>query len=362
MKQVRFIFCLLFFIIIAFGCSVKTERMHPQKVRGLADTVGFAHLGFQMDSIAERIKRLYPEKVSGQPEDGWKTAICPHDDYTYAGWLYSALLKNIKAKTVIIFGVAHKAKNFNLDNRLVFDSFDFWHGAYGNVRVSGLREQIIKSLPADLYEVNDSMQIVEHSVEALVPFLQKQNPKTEIVSILVPYMRLNRMDSIGSQLSKVLYSIMAEEKLRWGEDLVLLISSDAVHYGDEDWGGKNYATFGTDSLGYQKAVALEKEIINTCFAGELSFGNAARFFNYTVSSDDYKEYKWTWCGRYSIPFGLLTSVHLQEIFQEKPLIGYPVGYGTSIDHPELPVNDLGMGKTAIANLHHWVGYPAIGFR
>jgi MEMO1 family protein len=40
----------------------------------------------------------------------------------------------------------------------------------------------------------------------------------------------------------------------------------------------------------------------------------------------------------------------------------PLGYETSISHKELPVNDLRMGKTAIATLKHWVGYAAVGYR
>ena len=36
---------------------------------------------------------------------------------------------------------------------------------------------------------SNDMQTVEHSVEAIVPFLQAYNRDVEIVSILVPYMR-----------------------------------------------------------------------------------------------------------------------------------------------------------------------------
>jgi hypothetical protein len=46
----------------------------------------------------------------------------------------------------------------------------------------------------------------------------------------------------------------------------------------------------------------------------------------------------------------------------KPLKGIPLGYSTSIDKEPLKVKDLGMGITAPASIHHWVGYPAIGYR
>src|SRR5688572_14889432 len=87
-----------------------------QKIRGLADTVGFAHSPRQMDSLMARISEAYGEKYlkKDQPripgESSWKLAISPHDDHTYVGNLYPALLKDVRTKTVILFGVAHRAK------------------------------------------------------------------------------------------------------------------------------------------------------------------------------------------------------------------------------------------------------------
>jgi hypothetical protein len=82
----------------------------------------------------------------------------------------------------------------------------------------------------------------------------------------------------------------------------------------------------------------------------------------TLDDLDFRKYKWTWCGRYSIPLGLLTSFYLTELQHRKPLSGIPVGYSTSIEREPIPVKDIGMGVTAPANIHHWVGYPAIGYK
>lgn len=355
----------LYFVEILLICSSQAQTNPKIITRGLVDTVGYAHLGWQMDSVMARIDVLnrndliHAEQAQGTV---WKAAICPHDDYTYAGWLYHAVLRNITAKTVIIFGVAHKARLFNLENELVFDSYKFWHGPYGPVKISALRDELIKRLPEGMAVVHDSMQAVEHSVEGLIPFLQYQDRNVEIISILVPYMDFTTMKSISQQLAKALHSIMAEENLQWGKDIALLISSDAVHYGDEEWGGSNYAPYGTDSTGNAEAVAHEKEIINTCFSGALTEEKVAQFFSYTVNPENFKEYKWTWCGRYSIPFGLLTSIQLQFLEKSTTLTGVPVAYATSISQTRLKVDDLKMGKTAIATPHHWVGYPAIGFK
>jgi len=355
----------LFVTGLPTGGSLQGQSDPESLLRGLADTVGFAPLDWQMDSVMARIREHHGDDLNSAEQPAgtvWKTAICPHDDYCYAGWMYPAVLKYIKAKTVIIFGVAHKASTFNLENQLVFDAFDSWQGPYGPVKVSSLREEMIGLLPGDLALVNDSMQSVEHSVEALVPFLQYQDRDVEIISILVPYMEFEMMRTISQHLSRALAAIMKEKNLHWGKDIALLITSDAVHYGDEDWGGNNYAPYGTDSAGNTKALAYEQEIIRTCFEGELTVDKISRFFTYTVNPENFKAYRWTWCGRYSIPFGLLTSHYLQSLQSGKPLTGIQVAYATSISQPHLEVDDLRMGRTAIASPQHWVGYPAIGFK
>jgi hypothetical protein len=101
------------------------------------------------------------------------------------------------------------------------------------------------------------------------------------------------------------------------------------------------------------------EIIDKSLTGAMDAEKILRFTKYTLKEDDYKTYKWTWCGRYSVPFGLLTITKMQAEESIKPLRGIFTGYGTSLDEPGLKVSDIGMGKTANATLHHWVGYAGI---
>jgi predicted class III extradiol MEMO1 family dioxygenase len=84
------------------------------------------------------------------------------------------------------------------------------------------------------------------------------------------------------------------------------------------------------------------------------------FAQYAWQMDgNYKAYKWTWCGRYSVPVTLYASYYLNN---SKPLSGELIGYSTSISSEHVSVDDIGMGRTAIAIDCHWVGYPAIGYR
>ncbi len=353
---------LFFPLFLLTGCGTHREEQPQEKVRGLVDTVGFAHEAWQMDSLMARIRRDEGDSLSrwegGAP---WRVCISPHDDYTYVGYLYPAVLNRVKTPLVILFGVAHKARLLHLRDHLVIGTFPAYHGPWGNIPVSPLREEIFSRLDTSLYTVNDSMMAMEHSLEALLPWLQYYNRQVTILPILVPYNSFEKMDRTGAALAEAIRHVAEKHHLVWGKDYSLVISTDAVHYGDRDWHGSNFAFYGTDSAGLARAVAHEHEIIDNCLTGTLSPERIRRFTRYTVLEDDYMTYKWTWCGRYSVPMGLLTAWHLQQITGTPPLTGTLVGYRNSIDHPPLPVKDLHMGITAPANDHHWVGYAAVGY-
>ena len=102
--------------------------------------------------------------------------------------------------------------------------------------------------------------------------------------------------------------------------------------------------------------------MNQSFSGTLTQEKADWFFKATVQEENYKEYRWTWCGRYCIPMGLKTSEKLSHLLDETPLNGTIIGYSTSISQKHLSVDRLNMGTTATATARHWVGYPAAGFQ
>ncbi len=361
-KPILFLLSVILIFAILDSCKNMT---HQTKIRShLVDTVGFAQYGWQLDSIMSRIKKYQGEQLKSSTQylikKPTKAVLCPHDDYSYVGYLYPATLEQIKAKTVIIFGVAHKANKLHLENQIIFDSYDYWKGPFGNVKVSNLREKIMKNLPKGLYQVNDSMQAMEHSVEAMIPWLQYFNPKVQIISILVPYMSFDRMKTIAKPLAEAIKKATASENMHWGKDYAFILSSDAVHYGDVGWGGKNYAFFGTVCTSYAHTKGQELEVMHT-ISGYITEGMIHKFCNLTVEKSDYHKYKWTWCGRYSVPLGLLTINKLSEMIYNEPLHGQVIGYTTSIEREPIPVNDLRMGVTAPADDHHWVGYAAIKY-
>jgi AmmeMemoRadiSam system protein B len=353
-------------LLMAAGMISCNNENQLQGERQPVDTVGFAQYAWQLDSVLARIERLQNDRLAmaSEPLAGTaslRVAISPHDDYSYVGYLYPALLQHVYSDVVILFGVGHKAKQFGLEDKIVFGSYRTWKSPRGAVNVSGLQENLMKKLPEDTFIVHDSLQMVEHSLEALIPFLEHYNPDVEIIPVIVPFMSFERMESISGALAKAIAETMDEAELPWGNGWSVVISTDAVHYGNEDWGGSNYDRFGVDSAGYSQAVQYEEEIMNTMLAGELTPEKIKAFSSCTVMEDDYRQYKWTWCGRYAVPLGLLTAYRISEM-EQNPLTGTAVGYSTSIAGTPIPVQDLGMGLTAPAKLTHWVGYAAVGYR
>jgi MEMO1 family protein len=362
MKHVPTLIAFLGFFIVLSSAG---QQPYPRKP---VDPVGFATKAWQMDSVMARIQREYGDEISSSlarinmgKGNLWKAVICPHDDYAYASWLYPAVLQNVKAKTIILIGVAHKAKQFRLEDKMVFGTYSRWAEPYGPVKVSWYQEKLMNGLPKSTYIIHDSLQTVEHSLEAIVPFLQYYNRDVEIIPILIPYMPFSTMKGLSLSLAKAIRDLMTDQGLEWNRDIAIVISTDAVHYGDEEWGGKNYAPYGTDSAGYLRAVAHEHGIIDSTLTGPLTKKNIEAFYNCTVNPSDYKEYQWTWCGRYSVPFGLLTTLTLSDL-THTAVKGSFVGYTNSINHTPIWVDDLKMGTTAVATLHHWVGYAAIGYK
>jgi AmmeMemoRadiSam system protein B len=259
--------------------------------------------------------------------------------------------------------VFHKARAFDCRDKLVFDSFTAWRGLRAPVKPSPLRDELIARLPAKDLVVDNNMQQVEHSVEAIVPWLQSYNPGVEIVSILVPYMQWNNVDRMSRDVSSALAAIMKEKKWVLGRDVAIIASSDAMHYGDADWGGSNHADFGTGPDGYVKAVERDHMLAETKLAGVVRRPALHEFLYTCVDSTDVVQYKVTWCGRFSIPFVLDVASRLNETLTGHPLSGTLLDYGTSLSEVSLDLKAIpGLGATAPNNLHHWVGYAAIGYR
>jgi AmmeMemoRadiSam system protein B len=338
--------------------EVRKEMAIPSSgdLRGQLDGVGFARTAEQMKKVFELSGAPpSPDRLGTAPAPGVAGAVCPHDDYLYAGRVYREVLPLVTAKTVVVVGVFHRFRKFDAKDVLVFDTYRAWRAPDGEVPVSPLREEVLARLPKSDAAADAAMHDSEHSVEALVAWLKHLRKDVEILPVIAPQMRWERLEELGERLGSALSSAAKARGLVLGQDLAVVVSADAIHYG-ADFRQVPFGDGGIDA--YAKATARDVAMLRA-LGGPLEAAKARAFYETCVNPESPADYRVTWCGRFSIPLGLVTLSRLARDLGGPPLAAVPLVYATSVGAPELPVRGDGLGETAPANLYHFVGYPAL---
>lgn len=326
-------------------------------VRGQRDTVGFASTAAQMAAVWEASGPLLPEeRLAPAPASGVVGVVCPHDDYLYAGRVYRAVLPLVTARTVVLVGVLHRWKKFGARDVLVLDDYRAWRTPDGELAVSPLREQLRAALPAGAAVVSDAMHDSEHSLEALAYWLRHGQSEREIVPVLVAAASFERLQALASHLAAALAPALAQRGWQLGRDVAVVISADAVHYGP-DFGHVPFGDGGVEA--YEQAVARDRSLLSGPLVGPLTVEKLRQAYETWVDPADFGTYRVPWCGRFSIPLGLLLLRDLAGRLGLPEPVGLPVAYGTSVGGPQLAPRASGLGVTAPANLYHFVGYPGV---
>jgi len=326
------------------------------RLRGQRDAVGFASTPEQMRKTWDlSAEGPAPDRLGPSPPPGVIGALSPHDDYLYAGRVYRAVLPLVTAKTVIVIGVFHQYRKYRVRERIVFDPYDAWRSPDGPVAVSGIREELLAAMPPDEASRDAAAHDAEHSIEAEVYWLRHANPALEIVPILAPAARFEKLEEIATRLGDALAASLQKRGLTLGQDVAIVISADAVHYGPDF----RQVPFGEGGIEpYTKATARDRELLAGPAAGPVSVEKIRTLYETFVDPAEPDTYRATWCGRFSIPFGMLVLRRTAASLGIGTPVGMPLAYATSVGAPELRVRDVGLGETAPANLYHFVGYPA----
>lgn len=335
-----------------------------ETVRGQKDGIGYAKTKEQMEEIYNlSLETPSPNVFGEEPSSSAFCVIVPHDDYLYAGRVYRQLLPMIKAKTVFIIGPLHRWRDFDIKNKIVLDGYSSWRTPDGEAKVSKLRDLILRGLPENIFVQNNTAFDSEHSIEGPLFFLKHANKDVEIVPILVTPMDYQTMKDIIDNLITVVGTYMEFNKLFVGDDIAFVISADAVHYGKDF----NYTPYGDGGCeAYQKAVDEDKSIIVDLLSKSVTENRVKAIFERFQDLYQPEKSKITWCGRFSIPFGLSLGSNLFRItnardYKARAFYGYPLSYSTSIGAPALP-SKSGLGTTAPSNLYHFVGYPGVYYK
>ena len=332
--------------------SIRAAMAIPStdRVRGLKDGVGFATTAEAMAAVYEA-SSLAPKWTLGPaPPAPWIGAICPHDDLRYAGRTYRRALAGISARTVVLVGTFHGWRKFEQGLGL-FDGREAWFAPDGPVRVSPLREEVRSRLGTD-FPVDDAAFDLEHSIEPIVAWLRHRNPELEILPILPPSddPAPERIVDGPRRLGEALGAVLRTHGLELGRDVAVVVSADAIHYGADF----RQTRYGEGPAAYEPAVAEDLRILRELLSGPIDKASAHALLTTFVDPADANRYRWTWCGRYAIPFGIRLLHALAD-----GITAWPLAYETSISGPPLEVGTLGF--TAPATDSHFVGYPAVAF-
>lgn len=290
---------------------------------------------------------------------GWVAAICPHDDYLYAGRLYLPVFAGFQAKHAVIIGVTHGSVRRTLKDprdKIILETHDTWAGLGQPLRMSGLRNWLHEHMPSDMVLVSDRAHELEHSVEAMIPFLNHFSPDTRVTPIMVTAMSAARLDTVSRELAVQVVAWMKSRNLAPGRDVVFLISADGNHYGPDF----NNAPYGVDMRARARAEGFERSLIQTCLQGPLSRGKLDKLQH--ALDPQQTEAAPLWCGRYSIPFGLMTVYHLMaEWFPGAQISGRLLGWSDTWIEGVLPLRHTSLGITAPFSLEHWVSFFSMAF-
>ena len=334
--------------IIIILTAIVLSCASAQGIRPIRDDVGYCWKQEQMAKLVEYLQKIETDK----PINNIIAGISPHDDYLYAGRVYYPLFRSLMAKEVVIFGVTHGTVRKEIgdpQNILLFDEFGEWRGPRKNISISPLREFIKTRLDTSCFKVNNKAHQLEHSIEGLLPFLQYFNPDIKITPIMVTAMPYERMEAVSEKLSAIISEYIRSKKLVVGKDIVFLISSDANHYGKDF----NNFPFGEDSLAHWKATEQDKRIAKDYLSEVVQPEKIKKF------TDEMKNV--VWCGKFSIPFGLLTTEKVVKNVLDKNLTGEILRYSDTFTEEVLPMKGTQMGTTAPFSLQHWCGFLSVAF-
>jgi MEMO1 family protein len=345
-----------YLIAILFTSNILFNAM-GQEIRSIRDNVGYCWNAAEMDTFINFLSKDY--KVKDYNSDNLIAAISPHDDYLYAGRVYFPLYKILRTKEVIIFGVTHGTVRKEMNdpkNILIFEDYKYWHGPYKSVEVSPLRDFIKNNLNKEYFITSDKAQNIEHSIEALIPFLQHYNRGIKITPIMVTEMSYERMKNIAEELSGIIEKYIKNNNLKLGKDIFFLMSTDANHYG-EDFDNSPY---GEDEKAHKTATEIDKNIANSSLTGDMNETKIKELIA-KLWPDSTNTVKPLWCGRYPVPFGLLTTIDIIHKIKNQEIDGEVFKYSDTWTGKVLSVKNTHLGLTAPFSLKHWVGFLSAGF-
>lgn len=148
------------------------------------------------------------------------TRLCmvPHAGYVFSGAVCGKTLASANlAPTVLLLGPNHTGRGASLS---LWDS-GLWHMPGGAARID---EELVACLadPGAGLVPDTQAHMQEHSLEVVIPFLQRLNPDVSIVPVCVSEPSLSVLEQSGRAIGRSI--------AKCGRPVSIVVSSDMSHY------------------------------------------------------------------------------------------------------------------------------------
>jgi AmmeMemoRadiSam system protein B len=174
--------------------------------------------------LSEEIERLIDPKIKKQKAIG---IVSPHAGYIYSGQVAGMVFSSVEIpESVIILGPNHTGYG----PRASIMETGSWQMPMGEVKIDQETAQTILR-DSDIIQSDTSAQMLEHSIEVQVPFLQYFQPNLQIVPIVLSGYNFSMCQSIAHSIVK---GIQSNNK-----DTLIVASTDLTHYKSQTEANRN---------------------------------------------------------------------------------------------------------------------------
>jgi AmmeMemoRadiSam system protein B len=179
--------------------------------------------------------------------------ISPHAGYVYsgncAGKGYGSI---VIPERVIILGLDHSGSGYPY----AIDAHCDWQMPFGTVSIDDeLRTLLDKE--SNIFKIDKTAGLNEHSIEVQIPFLQYLNPDVKILPIYISGYNYYEHEICGNELANLIKKI--------DEDILIVASTDMSHYVSADFAKEK------DSLAIKEIENLNpKGLLDTVMSERIS--------------------------------------------------------------------------------------------
>jgi len=180
-------------------------------------------------------------------------AMAPHAGYVFSGAVCGKTLAMANlAETILLLGPNHTGRG----DRFALWSEGAWNLPGGAVPIDPELAGALLGCDADI-TADTRAHVGEHSIEVILPFLQRLNPATTIVPICISSPSLAILERVGKNIGQALKA--------FGRPVSIVVSSDMSHYISHDDAKKR------DAMALDGAVNLDPAMMfNTVRVNDIS--------------------------------------------------------------------------------------------